>query len=140
MSAMTSDEVKEHLHHPGSTPPAVRPCNTPNGSNKKTNWTAKDLHRITGCHKFKDYRHLLYTTRDGRWVDTGEFPLSLGSYTTIPKPCRGKSIDRRAYKYLDKVHVDIGFGDTIAIGGACCVLVFVDRVTCAVQVRHQRSI
>ena len=62
-------------------------------------------------------------------MDTGEFPLSLGSYATIPKSRCGKSIDRRAYKYLDKVHVDIGFGDTIAIGGARYVLVFVDRAT-----------
>merc|ERR1712194_616455 len=129
MSAMTGDEVKEHLHHPGSPPPAVRPCDTPNGSDKKTNWTAEDLHRVTGCRKFKDYRHLLRTTCDGHWVDTGEFPLSLGSYATIPKSRRGKSIDRRACKYLDKVHVDIGFGDTIAIGGARYVLVFVDRAT-----------
>ena len=129
MSAMTSDEVKEHLHRPGSTPPAVRPCDTPNGSDKKTNWTAEDLHRVTGCRKFKDYRHLLCTTHAGRWVETGEFPLSLGSHATIPKSRCGKSIDPRAYKYLDKVHGDIGFSDTIAIGGACYVLVFVNRAT-----------
>ena len=62
-------------------------------------------------------------------MDTGKFPLSLGSYVTIPKARRGKPIDRRAYKYLDKVLVNIGFCDTITIGDACYVLMPVDRAT-----------
>ena len=99
MSAMTEAEVREHLHHPDSTPPPVRPCDTPNGSDKKTNWSAEELHRIMGCRKFKDYKQLLRTTRDGRWVDTGEFPLSLGAYATIPKNRRGSAINRRQYKF-----------------------------------------
>ena len=99
MSAMTEAEVRDHLHHPDSTPPPVRPCDTPSGSDKKTNWSAEELHRIMGCRKFKDYKQLLRTTRDGRWVDAGEFPLSLGAYATIPKNCRGSAIDRRQCKF-----------------------------------------
>ena len=30
---------------------------------------------------------------------------------------------------FEEVHVDIGFGDTVAVGGACYCLVFVDRAT-----------
>ena len=107
----------------------MRPCDTPNGSDKKTNWSAEELHRIMGCRKFTEHKQLLRTTRNGHWVDTGEFPLSLGAYATIPKNCRGNAIDRRQYKFCDKVHVDIGFGDTIAIGGAHYALVFVDRAS-----------
>ena len=61
---------------------------------------------------------MLHATRAGRWVDTSEFPLSLGLYVTIPKSRHDKAIGRCPYKYLDKVHVDIGFGDTVAIGGS----------------------
>ena len=112
-----------------ATLPPVHPCDTPNGSDKKTNWSAEDLHKVTGCRKFKDYRKLLSITRDGKFTDIGEFPASLGTYATIPKSRRGKSIDRTHYRYLDKVHVDIGFGDTVAVGGASYALVFVDRAT-----------
>ena len=55
--------------------------------------------------------------------------MSLGSYTSIPKAKRGKLIDRHLNKYLDVVHLDIGFGDTVSVGGSRYVLVFVDRAT-----------
>ena len=55
--------------------------------------------------------------------------MSLGKYSTVRKSARGKSIDRTRYRYLDKVHVDIGFGDTTSIGGYRYCLVLVDRAT-----------
>ena len=62
-------------------------------------------------------------------VDGGEFPASLGSYATIPKSHRGKPLDRRKYRYLDAVHMDIAFGDCVAVGGYCYTLVLIDRAT-----------
>jgi hypothetical protein len=82
-----------------------------------------------GCRKFRNYKHLLQVSRDGAWVDGGEFPASLGSYATIPKSHRGKPLDRRRYKYLDAVHMDIAFGDCVAVGGYRYTLVLVDRAT-----------
>ena len=84
---------------------------------------------MTRARKFKNYQHLLQCTKAGKWVDAGEFPMSLGSYTSIPKAKRGKLIDRHLNKYLDVVHLDIGFGDTVSVGGSRYVLVFVDRAT-----------
>ena len=46
----------------------------------------------------------------------GELPLALGSYSTLQKSKRDKEIDHTEYRYLDKVHVDIGFGDTFVVG------------------------
>ena len=46
MSAMTREEIMEHLHHADATLPPVRPCDTPNGSDKKTNWSVEDLHAL----------------------------------------------------------------------------------------------
>ena len=62
-------------------------------------------------------------------MDGGEFPASLGSYATIPKSHRGKPLDWRKYKYLDAVHMDIVFGDCVAVCGYCYTLVLVDRAT-----------
>ena len=60
---------------------------------------------------------------------TGEFPLSLGSYMTIPKAPRGGSIDREKSFFLNIVHVDIAFGDCVSVGGFQYSLILVDRAT-----------
>ena len=70
-----------------------------------------------GCHKFRNYKHLLQVSRDGDWVDGGEFAPSLGSFATIPKSHRGAPLDKHRYKYLDAVHMDIAFGDCLSVGG-----------------------
>jgi hypothetical protein len=70
-----------------------------------------------GCHKFRNYKHLLQVSRDGEWIDGGEFPSSLGSFATIPKSKRGGTLDRTKYRYLDAVHMDIAFGDCVSVGG-----------------------
>ena len=84
---------------------------------------------MTGCRRFRNYRHLIHTSKDGHFLDNGEFPVSLGAYTTIPKAPRGKPIDRLPSKYLDVVHIDIAFGDCMSIGGYKYALIFVDRAT-----------
>jgi hypothetical protein len=82
-----------------------------------------------GCHKFCNYKHILQVSRNGKWVDGGEFPSSLGSYATIPKAKRGGTLDRTRYHYLDAVHMDIAFGDCVAVGGYRYALILVDRAT-----------
>jgi hypothetical protein len=68
-----------------------------NGSDMKTHWTSEELHHALGCRRFHNYRHIIQTILDGEWVDGGEFPLLLGSYTTIPKAPRGGSIDQEDF-------------------------------------------
>ena len=86
LSNMTREEITTTMHHPGSTLPAVRPCDTPNGSDTQVHWASEQIHRITGCRRLKNYKQLLQVTSDGKWVDTGEFPMSLGTYSTSAKP------------------------------------------------------
>jgi hypothetical protein len=88
LQCMTQDEIIAQLHHPETSLPPIRPSNRPNGSNTKSTWTPEELHCITGCRPFRNYRHIIDASTDGHLIDTGEFPISLGSYTTIPKaPC-----------------------------------------------------
>ena len=56
--------------------------------------------------------------------------MALGTYSTTPKSHQRKSINRTHFRYLNKVHVDIDFRETVAVGGAHYVLVSVDRATC----------
>jgi hypothetical protein len=129
LSTMTPEEITYHLHHPGTSFPLVRPCNTTNASDTKTHWSAEKLHRIMGCCKFRNYKHLLQVSRDGQWINGDKFPFSLGSYATIPKAKQGSLIGRTKYYYLDAVHMDIMFGDCVAVGGYHYSLVVVDRTT-----------
>jgi hypothetical protein len=130
MECMSSEDIISLLHHSDKPPPSICPCDTPNASDSKHHFTAEELHRLTGCRRFRNYRHLIHTSRDGEFLDNGEFPLSLGAYTTIPKSPRGKPLDRTSSKYLNIVHVDIAFGDCMSVGGYKYALIFVDRATC----------
>jgi hypothetical protein len=90
---------------------------------------AEELHRIMGCRKFCNYKHLLQVSRDGQWVDGGEFPPLLGSFAMIPKAKHGGLLDRLSYKYLDAVHMDIAFSDCLLVGGFEYALILVDQAT-----------
>jgi hypothetical protein len=75
------------------------------------------------------FKNLVAMTKNGGFLDTGEFLTSIGAYTSIPKAPRGKPIDRTPSKYLDVVHLDIVFGDCMLVGGFKNVLIFVDRAS-----------
>jgi hypothetical protein len=129
LTCMDTKDIIELLHTQDSPPPLVRPCDTPNPSDTKSHWTAKELHCITGCCHFHNYRHLLSISKDSTYINNGKFPTSIGAYTTIPKAPRGKAIDRTSTKYLDVVHLDITFGDCMSVGGFKYALIFVNRAT-----------
>ncbi len=126
---MTKDEIIAQLHHPRTSLPPICPSDHPNGSNTKSLWTPEELHCITGCRCFRNYRHIIDASKDGHLIDTGEFPISLGSYTTIPKAPHCKLIDQMRSYYLDIVHVDIAFGDCASVGGYKYASVFVNHAT-----------
>ena len=122
LSSMSPDEIIRLLHN-------LCPWDTANASDTKIHWTSEEIHRIMGCRKFRNYKHILDVSRDGEWLDGGEFPMSLGSYATIPKAKRGQPLDRTDYRYLNAVHMDIAFGDCVSVGGYRYALILVDRAT-----------
>jgi len=77
LSTMSPTEITNLLHREGSSFPSVRPCDTVNGFDTKTHWSSEELHRIMGCRKFRNCKHIIQVSRDGEWVDGGQFPLSL---------------------------------------------------------------
>ncbi len=84
-----------------------------------------------GCCHFRNYHHILLTSKDGILLNFVEFPLALalGAYATIPKAPQGKPVDHLPAKHLDIVHVDIAFGDCVSTGGFKYALIFVDCTT-----------
>jgi hypothetical protein len=130
LECMTEDEIITAIHHPNSCLSPVWPCDTPNSSDTKTTYTPEELHRLTGCRQFRNYQHIISMTKDGSLLNTGKFPLSLGTYATIPKAPRGKAIDKHQAKYLNIVHINIAFGDCVSVGGFKFALIFVNRATC----------
>jgi hypothetical protein len=129
LSILSRDNITHLIHHEGSSFPPFRPCDWANGSNTKTHWTSKELHRALGCRHFRNYKHILQTSLDGKWIDGGEFPSALGSYATIPKAKQGGDIDRTKSYFLDVIHVDIAFEDCVSVGAFCYALILVDRAT-----------
>jgi hypothetical protein len=93
-------------------------------------WTPEKLHCITGCQCLRIYNHIIVASLDGKLINNGKFPISLGLYTTISKTPRVKPIDRHQSWYLDTVHVDIAFRDCTLIGGFKYALIFVDCAKC----------
>jgi hypothetical protein len=130
LSTMSQEDVLWLIHHEGAVLPSVCPCDTANSSNKKTHWSAEELHCAMGCRKFKNYKHLLQVSRDGQWVNRGKFSPSLGSFATVPKSNKGKPLEWIRYWYLDTVHVNIAFGDCLSVGGFQYALILVDQATC----------
>jgi hypothetical protein len=82
-----------------------------------------------GYWKFRNYKHLLQVSRDGEWVNGGKFPSSLGSYAPIPKAKKGGLLNCTKYRYLDAVHMDTAFVDSVSDGGYCYALILVDCTT-----------
>ena len=90
LECMSDEEIIATLHHPNTRLPSVRPCDTPNSLETKRTYTPEELHRLTGCCRFRNYQHIISSTKDGVLLNTGKFPLSLSTYATIPKAPRGK--------------------------------------------------
>ena len=117
------------LLHPDPTSlPPIRPENTPAPCESRTLFDPLKLHKIFGCRRFKNQQHIIAASQNATLLKTGEFPVSLGSFTTIPNPPAGKTSKKRR-KYLDKVHLDIVFGDCMSLGGYTHALLLVDSAT-----------
>jgi hypothetical protein len=127
---MTREEVALLVHHSDSAFLADRPCNTANALDIKTYWLAEELPRtMVGCQKFRNYKHILLVSCNGKWIDSGKFPPLLGSFATIPTAKWVGALDCTRYKYLDAIRMDIAFSNCLSVGGFCYALILIDPTT-----------
>jgi len=71
---------------------------------------------------------MVATSQNAKLIHTCELPATIGDFFTTPYPPCGKANKKRR-RYLDKVHMDIVFGDWLALGGFWYALVLVDMAT-----------
>ncbi len=111
-----------------TTPPPIRPCDTANGSDTTRHLPADQIYRLYGNRRFKNYQNFCFAAKDSKFINGGHPTHTLGEFATIPKRKRGDPIPRPT-KALEKVHLDIVFGDGIGWLGFRYALQFVDRST-----------
>ncbi len=109
-------------------PPPVRPCDTPNGSDTVRHFTADQIYTLFGHHQFRNYQFFCNTSKDSKFINGGNPTPSLGEYATIAKRKRGDPLPR-PQQALQRVHLDIVFGDGLGRLGYRYALLFVDRAT-----------
>eukprot|EP00956_Cyclotella_meneghiniana_P015761 scaffold24459_cov75-Cyclotella_meneghiniana.AAC.2 len=123
-----STNTLQKLHHNTDSLPPVPPANTPGPAEQRTTFDPLKLHRIFGCRRFRNQQHVLAASANAKLVKQGELPATIGDYATINKPDKGKPLTK-SRKYLDKVHMDIVFGDCLGLGGYRYALLLVDVAT-----------
>jgi transposase InsO family protein len=119
--------------------PAIRPCDTPNGSDTLRHLTADHIYKLFGNRRFRNYSNFCLASKDSKFVNGGDPVPTLGEFATIPKRKRGSQLPRPS-RALDRVHIDIVFGDGIGRLGYRYALLFVDRATRYIWVYGLKSL
>jgi hypothetical protein len=113
---------------PAAPPPDVWPCDTPNESDSLQDLASDKIYHLFGNRRFRNYEHFGQTSKDAKFVRGGEPCPTIGEFANIRKRKRG-TILPPTKRYLDKVHLDIVFGDTISKLGFRYAILLIDRAT-----------
>lgn len=103
----------------------------PSSTARKHRFTVPQLHRYMGFRKPRDWNEILDLAQENVELafDDGAAPLELGDVANIKRSRRNKTLIARPAKFLEVVHMDIGYGDCKAVGGAKYCVILVDRAT-----------
>ena len=104
------------VHKDATNLPPIPPSSTPSPCDNRKYFESLNLCCIFRCRQFRNQKHLAAAT-NASLVKPGLIPSTIGSFATISNPPKGKTIKKRR-QYLDKVHMDIIFGDCVDSGGA----------------------
>eukprot|EP00956_Cyclotella_meneghiniana_P028868 scaffold68397_cov20-Cyclotella_meneghiniana.AAC.1 len=123
-----STRILNSLHSDPNSLPPIPPCYTAGACENRTAFDGLKLHKIFGCRKFRHPSHLIASSLNASMLAGGELPHTIGDFASINMPNRGKPIKKRR-KFLEKVHMDIVFGDCVSLGGFRYALLLVDIAT-----------
>ena len=90
--------------------------------------TSDKIYHIFGNRCFRNYEHFGRVSKDAKFIQGGEPCPSLGEFANLRKRDRGKAL-HSSKRYLDKVHMDIVFSNSISKLGFRFALLLVDRAT-----------
>jgi hypothetical protein len=111
--------------------PDSLPCDKPpSASPSVQRFSEQQLHRYFGFRNLKNWLDIETTGQDTVKVTKGnERPMELGDVANIRYSRCNTTPIPRPDEYLRTVHMDIGYGDCVSIGGFRYVLLLVDRTT-----------
>ena len=115
------------FHKDASNLPPIPPSSTPASCDNRTQFESLNLHHKFVCRQLSNQKHLTAAT-NASLVNSGLLPSTIGSFSTIANPAKAKPIRNRR-QFLDKVHMEIVFGDCVALGGHRYALLLVDVAT-----------
>ena len=123
LSIRTLNLVHRDAKNLSPIPPSLAPVPCDN----RTQFESLNIHRIFGCRQFRNQNHLTTATNESL-VKSGLLPSTISSLDTIANNTKGKPIKKQR-QYLEKVHMDIVFGECVALGGQRYTLFLVDVAT-----------
>ena len=109
---------------PGNTPDATQ-CR---GDSK---FSPEELHKFFRCPCPQNYYDVITSSKHGDFTIRGSPPPTIGDLSTILNSPKGIPITRPT-KLLQHIHMDIGYGDCVALGRHRYILALVNRATCYV--------
>ena len=116
------------VHRCARNLPPILPSSTPAPCDYWTQFESLNLHHIFGCRKFLNKKHLT-TATNASLLNLGLLPSTIVYFATIANPPKVKLI-KKWRQYLEKIHMDIVFGDCVALGGHQYALLIVGVVRC----------
>ena len=127
------------VHIDASNLPPITTSFTPAPCKNRTQFDSLDLHRIFGCRQFRNQKNIT-TATNASLVNSGLLPSTIISFATIVNPPKGNPTKKR-HQFLYKVHMDIVFGDCVALGGHwyALLIVYVDIRYCWLYVMSSLS-
>ena len=100
------------VHRDDTNLTPIPPSSIPSPCDNQTQSEYLNIHHILGCRQFRNKKHLAAAT-NASLVKSGNLPSTIGYFATIANPPKGNPIKKR-HMYLDKVHMDVVFGDCVA--------------------------
>ena len=105
-------------------------CNTPNPSRSDLlqDLTSTKIYHLFGNHHFCNYEHFGFTSKDAKFVKGSKPCPSLGKFANLRKRDHGEAFPP-SKRYLEKVHLDIVYGNSISKLGFRYALLLVNCAT-----------
>ena len=125
---ISSEAILLFSTDPTAPPQDVRSCNTPNESDSLQDITSDKIYHLFGNCRFRNYEHFGQTSKDAKFVQRGEPCLTIGKFANICKRKSGAALPSTK-RYLDKVYLDIAYGDTISKLGFRYAILLINRAT-----------
>ena len=123
---ISKDSILLFPTDPATPPPDVRPCDTSKGYNSLRYLTSDKIYHMLRNRCFRNYEHFSRTSKDAKFVQGGKPCPFIGEFPNLHKRACGKSLAPTDH-YLEKVHLDIVFGDTIRKLGYRYTILFINR-------------